>query len=279
MTSQGIAETRLRKHALVVGHPGHELRAFHWMERTRPLVLVVTDGSGRDGASRIESTRRVLAATGGVAGGVFGQRTDRAVYDALLRGDATFFVALAEEILAELEAARVESVAGDAAEGFNPTHDVCRLVLDAVVNRLRRGGREIRNYSFALAAAPDALPPEAHHGSTLRLDLEAEALARKLEAARQYPELEAEVNGALARFGDAAFARETLWEAPPHAPRCDPPPAYEIHGERRVAQGAYGTVLRARHHVLPVASALAAWAADDGAADDGAADDRAAGGG
>ena len=38
-----------RKAALIVAHPGHELRVHHWMELARPLVLVLTDGSGRQG--------------------------------------------------------------------------------------------------------------------------------------------------------------------------------------------------------------------------------------
>ena len=30
-----------RKAALIVAHPGHELRVHHWMELARPLVLVL----------------------------------------------------------------------------------------------------------------------------------------------------------------------------------------------------------------------------------------------
>ena len=40
------------KTALMVAHPGHELRVWHWLEIECPRVVVVTDGSGRSGASR-----------------------------------------------------------------------------------------------------------------------------------------------------------------------------------------------------------------------------------
>src|SRR4051794_29308473 len=50
--------------ALVVAHPGHELRVHGWIEAVRPLVHVLTDGSGSSGRSRLESTRRVLGPTG-----------------------------------------------------------------------------------------------------------------------------------------------------------------------------------------------------------------------
>jgi hypothetical protein len=32
------------KAALVVAHPGHELRVFHWLRLARPCVFVLTDG-------------------------------------------------------------------------------------------------------------------------------------------------------------------------------------------------------------------------------------------
>ena len=32
--------------AVVVGHPGHELMVYHWIESHRPLYCCLTDGSG-----------------------------------------------------------------------------------------------------------------------------------------------------------------------------------------------------------------------------------------
>ena len=40
--------------ALVIAHPGHELRIHHWLERARPVTFVLTDGSGHTDHSRIE---------------------------------------------------------------------------------------------------------------------------------------------------------------------------------------------------------------------------------
>jgi hypothetical protein len=54
-------------------------------------VLVLTDGSGHSGQSRIEATRDVLQVTGARAGPVFGELTDRELYVALLRGDTAPF--------------------------------------------------------------------------------------------------------------------------------------------------------------------------------------------
>ena len=53
--------------ALVVAHPGHELRVFHWMERTRPLYCCLTEGSGGAASSRMRSTDIVLERVGSPA--------------------------------------------------------------------------------------------------------------------------------------------------------------------------------------------------------------------
>jgi hypothetical protein len=69
--------------ALVVAHPGHELRVFGWVEATRPRVYVLTDGSGRGGRSRLPATTRILAETGAVPAGIYGRLTDHDAYDAI----------------------------------------------------------------------------------------------------------------------------------------------------------------------------------------------------
>ncbi len=49
---------------LVMGHPGHELRLYGWVGLARPLVCILTDGSGSDGVPRLEKTLEILRATG-----------------------------------------------------------------------------------------------------------------------------------------------------------------------------------------------------------------------
>jgi len=63
-------------------------------------------------------------------------RTLRAVLD----GETALFVDLAVRLGDELAAMEAPYVAGDAREGFNPTHDVCRMIIDAAVRRARRSG-------------------------------------------------------------------------------------------------------------------------------------------
>ena len=76
-----------QKTALIIGHPGHELRVFHWLEITRPAVFVITDGSGRLGRSRLPSTTRILDQVGAANGSFYGPVTDAAAYAAILHHD------------------------------------------------------------------------------------------------------------------------------------------------------------------------------------------------
>ncbi len=74
-----------------------------------------------------------------------------------------YFIDLAEELAASLVHDRTELVAGDAIEGFNPSHDVCRYVINAGVRlAAERSGRTIACYAFALEAAPHCRPGTGH---------------------------------------------------------------------------------------------------------------------
>src|ERR671917_288531 len=57
------------KAALVVAHPGHELCVYGWLEQARPRVFVLTDGSGRSGIPRLQSTTKILARHGAIPEG------------------------------------------------------------------------------------------------------------------------------------------------------------------------------------------------------------------
>src|SRR6476646_5399321 len=111
-----------RRAALVVAHPGHELRVHRWVELARPVVYVLTDGSGHTGRSRLAATSELLARAGARPGPLYGRLADRELYRALLAGDLELFAGLAEELAESLLREEIGIVAGDAVEGFNPGH-------------------------------------------------------------------------------------------------------------------------------------------------------------
>jgi hypothetical protein len=250
--------------AIIVAHPGHELRVFGWMEQARPRYCCLTEGSGGAAASRLSSTDAVLAGVGATPGPVYGRFTDKEIYRLLLAGRHDVFVDLAHELADLLVDAGIDRVAGDAVEGFNPTHDVCRFVVDgAVALAEARTGRRIENLEFVLDATPDSCP-DAARAAAIWIRLDAAALARKIEAALAYPELRDEVDAALARYGRRAFAVECLRPATTASTLdgfAHEPPPYERFGEQRVREGRYRAIVRFREHVLPVRDAIASASA------------------
>lgn len=247
------------KSALMIGHPGHELRVFHWLEMQRPLVCCLTDGSGSLGVPRIDSARRLLAKSGASPGSIFCPLSDKQVYRFILDGNSDFFAGLVDELARIWIAAEVDVVAGDAAEGFNPAHDLCRFITDAAVARVQfLCGRRLTNYQFLLEGRPDACPAHLRE-SAIWLHLDEQALARKMAAARDYPELKPEVELAIQHFGTEAFALECfypsdtcsmleLWK--------NEAPSYERYGRLRVQEGRYKEAIFYREHILPIVRAI-----------------------
>lgn len=249
---------RERRAALIVAHPGHELRVHGWLEIARPQAFVFTDGSGGGGEGRLASTTRVLERAGVCCGPVYGRFTDRQIYELAMAGRHEVFVALADELAGHLERAGIDYVAGDAVEGYNSTHDVCRMVIGAALAQLaQRTGRMLPNYDFLLVGRPDECPAAAR-ADAIRLELDEAAMQRKRAAAAGYPELAAEVERAIAAVGLEAFRHEVLRPCPPDAgfTAVAEKPYYETYGEKMVAQGRYAQVLRWQEHLRPLAEAL-----------------------
>jgi len=247
-----------KRTALVIGHPGHELLVHGWLEVTHPLVFVFTDGSGRSNQSRLASTTKILNQTGAKCGSIYGRLTDAAAYAAILNHEFDLFVGLARELCGAFVAERIDYVAGDAFEGYNPMHDVCRLVINAAVTVARRArGHRVANFEFSLIGQPDACHEPPHVDGIWRL-LDEAAFARKMAAAKGYAQLAGEVLTALERTSTDAFRVEYLCPVDPSAAdyRCDHPPFYEQYGEKQVAAGYYDRVLRYEEHIAPLAEAL-----------------------
>lgn len=242
--------------ALVIAHPGHELRVFGWASTTRPLTMVLTRGDGPAGDSRIASTSRVLASVGAAQGPIYGRFSDREIYELLLTRDVATVTALRDELAAAFVDAGIDVVACDAEEFYNPSHDLCRyLTASAAQVASRRTGRLIRLYDFPLIGSPDTCP-DALRPRAIRLELGDATWQRKLEHARCYPELQIEVDRALAVNGAEAFRGECLRPAAAILPTPSSIPFYELYGERQVQAGHYTAVIRYDPHVMALRDAI-----------------------
>jgi hypothetical protein len=244
--------------ALVVAHPGHELRVYGWLERARPLVFVLTDGSGRSGMPRLGRTAAIISQVGATPGGIFGRFTDSAIYAAILRGDLDLFCRLVDELSLAFDVHGIGYVAGDAVEGYNPAHDLCRLILNTAVRACRlRFNRQIANFDFPLSGCADE-GNATGLGRALRIELDDAGFQRKIQAASGYLELGDEVEAATRRNGLSPFREEYLRLVcrSRQSYVFNEPPFYERYGEKQVAAGVYSRVLRYREHMVPIAGAL-----------------------
>ena len=252
--------------ALVIAHPGHELRVYRWLGLVRPRVFVFTDGSGHSGQSRLHRTTSILQKLGGQPGSIYGRLSDAQIYSAILNRDAALFCKMADELAAELVCHRVQYVVGDAFEGYNPAHDVCRLVINAAIRIASLTSPGIENFAVLLANKVSDHSPS----DMIRIEVEEEMLAQKLQDLRAYSELAVDADRILADEGVDSLRIECLRrvvnESSDEFNGCKELPFYETYGAARVAAGYYQQVIRYRDHVAPIAEALSEHTAVKGQA-------------
>jgi len=247
-----------KKPALLAAHPGHELKVFGWIAAYKPRIYVITDGSGHGGVSRLPSTMQLLAPLGIEVDEIFGLISDRELYQAILDMRISWFLGILDRIADSFIANRVDLVLGDALEGFNPAHDICRMLADAaatIVNR--KAGRTISNYRYCLTEW-DRNRREHHDEVCSHFILDDDGLRRKIEAAERYVELKDEVRNALAIRGVEYFRVECLKKVGTPFLQWDysGKPDYEVWGEKRVEAGKYQSVIRYHQHIAPIADAI-----------------------
>jgi hypothetical protein len=251
--------------ALFVGHPGHELKVLGWLAEQRPRLHVLTDGSGAKGHSRLPSTSQLLDRLGAHRGEVFGLLSDADIYQAILGRKIALFSSIVDRLADSLAEHGTDFVAADAAEGFNPTHDICRQIANAAIYRAQiLTGRSIANYEFLLMEwdlnrlINHELIKIKHDRRCWHLRLGDQLLRLKLDAARSYSELRGEVEQAIALKGEEYFRVECLRKVtcpflePQHGYR----PYYETLGQERVASGKYRFAIRYEANMLPVLSGI-----------------------
>jgi len=225
--------------ALVIAHPGHEVLVHGWMEQAHPLVFVLT--SGVDDA--IATTAKIVAQAGAQRSDMFGRCTDRGLRQAMMMGERDRFHAFVQELADVFLTESIDVVVGDAAEGLDPSHDLCRLLIDAAIELVEPIQPAIRNLEFSLRGTP------ARPGSYRQL-VAGDAWVRKFTSCRSYAEPIVEVQKMLEDEGLDSLRVESLQAVTPWAIGRRHDVLYAGSPERPA-----GTV-RFREHFLPVAGSL-----------------------
>ena len=246
-----------RRWALVTASPGEELRVFGWAELTRPVHSILTDGSGRDGISRVERSRELVGLGAVEPGAMYGALTTRDVYAALLDRNIEFFLKLAHALCADFLARGIDSLLVNDAEGHDAIQDVTSFVSRAAAGVASRArGDRLEQYVYSAVDHPDLA---RERPAAVQIVLTPEMFERKLEAARRMEEMSSDISARIAQWGANALRIETIHPAEERKPQTlfrQERPSYEGLGERRVAQGHYASAIRFREHILPLAIAL-----------------------
>ena len=152
---------------------------------------------------------------------------------------------------------KIDYVVGDALEGYNPIHDVTRMMLNtAIAMTRRRKGLAIQNFRFSLIENPandrsSASQPE------IKLTLSEAEFEIKKKAINDYHQLKLESSQAISKFGINAFRTERFEaETAAHSGRNMISPYYERYGEQCVESGKYKHVLRQKEHLNPLYESL-----------------------
>lgn len=240
-----------RRAALVVAHPAHEIRIFHWLSRVRPHTYILTQGS-RSGA---DSTRRhasecLIEAQGATIAKTWGGVWDRDLYGMLLNGEYTLMQRWADELAADFIARDIDLVVADNWQHYNVAHDLTYALAYLATERARQVlGREITLVTYPVVpAAMTPGAPSAPIAADVRLP--DNAAVAKTAAIAQVPGIASESADIDANEGIDAYLFETFHHALLLDELLQTPrekPLYEVFGEQRVRAGIYTEIVRWPH--------------------------------
>lgn len=244
------------KHLLMAAHPGHELLLWKWLRLEKPQVVILTNGAGANGMPRLEPTLDNLRQAGAQwMPRLLEPVSDGDIYQALLDGDTTLFEGWVEALSAHVVEQRIDCIVADESEDYNPSHDLCCLLASRVAARARASGQQVQSFGYPTVGHPcpaDRLAAETHR----MIELRPNELQNKLGDMQGYAhrfggQLQRELDGFIAEFGEGAYGRECLFVAQPtryERPGADTvKPLFERIGEERVAAGVYKHVIRGAH--------------------------------
>jgi hypothetical protein len=242
----------LRKSALIIAHPGHEILLYHWLECARPRVFMLTDGSGGEAKPRVGHSQHLIEQAGATCGRVFGAHPDRTWYRAILEGDHWPFLDALNRVEEECVAAGLRKLVCDPVELFNPLHDLANAFAHALAGRLRgRCGEPVEVRTYPIEDSPRF---EARASSPLLLN--ADAMERKRRAMAAYAPLAHEQPryAHLLAKDHELIARDA--PAFPWPAMLSETPYYESFGRARLSEGRYDSLITYADHVRPIALGL-----------------------
>jgi hypothetical protein len=121
-------------------------------------------------------TAALLRDTGARAGTIFGQLSDAEAYTMILERNTALLGSIVTGIAEQLAKDQPAILVTDAAEGYNPVHDLCRLIGGAAIVM---AGVRTKLYEYAVVNHPDSVG-----AAEIVVELDDAEYAAKLASAR-----------------------------------------------------------------------------------------------
>jgi hypothetical protein len=236
---------------LFIAHPGHELLVYSLFAQRRMNVLVLTDGSGGSGEPRIHKTRELVPRLGGEMIEPSGAHTDGRMYEAILGQDVEFFEQFLFQLVEVLERPSVGSLISDAAEHYNPMHDICAALAALAWREVTGRGRTLSRFICPMVAPPGAKDVSEYA-------LERPLLRSKEDDLSAVSHLITDLTSVLAHR-QIRTDLEVLAQPDPSEGLLPPlvgEAFYETYGRQQLARRGGGELITYSQHVRPLVSEL-----------------------
>ncbi len=244
------------KPLLLIAQPGHELRILGWLKTYQPDIVILAQGEGSMQSSRLNQSQILVNELGlRIRNDYLSPTSDQEIYQTLLAGHgAQLLKQWFDSLCSLIKTEGFTAIVADAAEGYNPVQDLCRLLANLLTQKLNQEDYELLNLEFSLIGHPSRSPHNAP--PKMEIHLSPEQLKDKIDISCQYgaqsdQRFLTKIQASLDLFGEDAFKVESFFPAQvtPYEKNQLPVtrPYFEIIGEERKQQGTYSTVITAEH--------------------------------
>lgn len=274
--------------AISIAHPGHELRLYGFLQKAKPFIFLLTDGTSRNNPCRREHTRALLPPSYNERKESFFDLADYSkpegegrnirdahIYTELLAGRLYFFEYYTKFMAGLFVQKKIDYVVADASEGQHVIHEMCRIMTDTAIRLVKKTtGKTIVNYEYSVTRPYN----EGLTEDCIHVELDDETYNGKINAVANYhpsilselkpnltldlnvilqlremPKGMGEVKNILKHVNPDFFRNEYIR---PYIYKEHEKPFYETNGEKLVSDGKYAEVIYYEKHIKPIKEQL-----------------------
>lgn len=275
--------------AIAISQAGHEIALHGLIEKTKPYIFIMTDGSGKNRGSRMVWMHKYLVSVypdnlkdmynimvHGNREGEDRYIKARQVYEEILLKRVAFFAHYTGTMAEGLVRKKIDYIVTEAVEGNDPIQDLCAIMTEVAVKLVEeKTGKKIDIYQFNLTRPINTdisdksihlqLSPEAiiykskllaYYQGSIFEDFKANVSVdmNHINKMKEMPKGDAEV-AALLQTMDIPFFKEEYLNPYSYVDFEDKP-TYEVNAENIITEGIPTSVISYKEHIKPLKEML-----------------------